>query len=206
MSPAELRELPAKLVAEARAAARLGRTASHVVGSDAQPAPADAGDADAALPELSWEEVARHSSREDCWVVVDSVVYDMTSFLSAHPGGEAMVLDSAAGGDATEIFAAIHDPNVLGPWGRALKVGRVTGAAPLRARGTSWSGWQPGGDVWAGADPAAVRGLLELHGLALDGTEEEQLRRLAVRPISTPAPLIHLSNPSQPPSTVVPVR
>ena len=48
-------------------------------------------------------EVAKHSSKTDCWVVVDGQVLDVTSFLSEHPGGELAIL-TFAGKDATEEF------------------------------------------------------------------------------------------------------
>jgi len=37
--------------------------------------------------EVSLEELLRHSSREDCWIVIDGGVYDVTSWLPKHPGG-----------------------------------------------------------------------------------------------------------------------
>ncbi|KAJ4760107.1 Cytochrome b5 [Rhynchospora pubera] len=49
------------------------------------------------------KEVAEHNSDDDCWIVVDGKVYDVTSYLDDHPGG-ADVLISATGKDATEEF------------------------------------------------------------------------------------------------------
>ena len=37
--------------------------------------------------EFSLEEVAKHSSHDDCWVIVRDKVYDVTSFVKEHPGG-----------------------------------------------------------------------------------------------------------------------
>ncbi|XP_068460121.1 fatty acid 2-hydroxylase [Clinocottus analis] len=37
-------------------------------------------------------EVARHSTKDSCWVLLGSRVYDVTSFLRMHPGGEALLL------------------------------------------------------------------------------------------------------------------
>ena len=53
------------------------------------------------------EEVAKHTSKPDCWVVVDGQVLDVTSFLGEHPGGELAIL-TFAGKDATEEFNMIH--------------------------------------------------------------------------------------------------
>ncbi|KAK2838465.1 hypothetical protein Q7C36_013279 [Tachysurus vachellii] len=41
---------------------------------------------------LSEEEVARHCTKESCWVLVGTRVYDVSSFLRMHPGGEALIL------------------------------------------------------------------------------------------------------------------
>ncbi|CAN8073270.1 unnamed protein product [Agarophyton chilense] len=48
-------------------------------------------------------EVARHTSSSSCWMVIDSKVYDVTSFLLEHPGGDDILLDSS-GRDATREF------------------------------------------------------------------------------------------------------
>jgi predicted heme/steroid binding protein len=100
---------------------------------------------EADLPQLSWEELGRHNSREDCWVAIGGVVYDLSDFLAVHPGGEALVLDAAAGGDASEVFQAIHDPTVLSKWGGTVvpKIGRVSGDPPRRNERTPWGGWKP---------------------------------------------------------------
>jgi L-lactate dehydrogenase (cytochrome) len=36
---------------------------------------------------LSVKEVSGHQSPEDCWIVVDNQVWDVTDFLDEHPGG-----------------------------------------------------------------------------------------------------------------------
>ncbi|CAK0798428.1 unnamed protein product, partial [Prorocentrum cordatum] len=55
-------------------------------------------------------QVAKHTSKTDCWVVVAGEVLDVTSFLSQHPGGELAIL-TFAGKDATEEFNMIHPPD-----------------------------------------------------------------------------------------------
>uniref|UniRef100_A0A0D9XXU9 Cytochrome b5 heme-binding domain-containing protein n=1 Tax=Leersia perrieri TaxID=77586 RepID=A0A0D9XXU9_9ORYZ len=49
-------------------------------------------------------DVAGHSSRKDCWVVIHGKVYDVTRFLEDHPGGEDVLLHASVSGDATEAF------------------------------------------------------------------------------------------------------
>lgn len=55
------------------------------------------------LKEYSLMEVREHSIASDCWIVIYDHVYDVTSFLSEHPGGEYIILEWA-GRDATLAF------------------------------------------------------------------------------------------------------
>ena len=55
----------------------------------------------------NWEEVKKHRSREDCWVVINNIVYNLTDFLNGHPGGSASIL-AHSGTDVTGIFESIH--------------------------------------------------------------------------------------------------
>ena len=61
---------------------------------------------------FSIDEVAKHNKKDDCWVIVDGKVLDVTSFLPDHPGGEKAIL-LYAGRDATEEFNMLHDPKVI---------------------------------------------------------------------------------------------
>ena len=55
------------------------------------------------LPEYSWEEISKHKTPEDSvWIVFNKGVYDITSFLQAHPGGNKILL--AAGGSANPFW------------------------------------------------------------------------------------------------------
>ncbi|KAJ4368359.1 hypothetical protein N0V83_006716 [Neocucurbitaria cava] len=57
-------------------------------------------------------EVAKHSTKKSCWIVLDSKAYDVTSFLSDHPGGAPIILRNA-GTDATEEFKKYHPLSYL---------------------------------------------------------------------------------------------
>ncbi|CAK3826447.1 probable L-lactate dehydrogenase (cytochrome) [Lecanosticta acicola] len=61
---------------------------------------------------LSGEEIAKHNSREDCWVIIHGKAYDVTEFLPEHPGGPKVIL-KYAGKDATEEYEPIHPPDTL---------------------------------------------------------------------------------------------
>jgi cytochrome b involved in lipid metabolism len=47
----------------------------------------------------------RHNTANDCWIRINGKVYDVTGFLTEHPGGAETILPSCGGSDATEAFA-----------------------------------------------------------------------------------------------------
>ena len=53
---------------------------------------------------ISLDELRRHTNRSSCWVVYGGNVYDVTSFLTQHPGGMDAVL-FAAGQDLETFWA-----------------------------------------------------------------------------------------------------
>lgn len=55
---------------------------------------------------ISEKEVARHCTKESCWVLVGTRVYDVTSFLRMHPGGEALILRRSG----SDISAQLDGP------------------------------------------------------------------------------------------------
>merc|ERR1719188_1823493 len=61
---------------------------------------------------LSMEEVAKHNTKEDCWVVLYGKAYDLTKFARVHPGGAKLIHD-AAGKDATAQFDPIHPKDIM---------------------------------------------------------------------------------------------
>lgn len=61
--------------------------------------------------------------------IIDSKVYDVTDFLDAHPGGEA-VLRQVAGTDATDAFYNLHRHEVLTGKYAELAVGTIEGEKP----------------------------------------------------------------------------
>ncbi|KAK1257896.1 hypothetical protein QJS04_geneDACA024203 [Acorus gramineus] len=49
------------------------------------------------------EDVSKHNTSEDCWLIINGKVYDVTKFLEDHPGGDEVLL-SGTGKDATDDF------------------------------------------------------------------------------------------------------
>jgi hypothetical protein len=78
----------------------------------------------APLPSLTLEEVRRHNTLDDCWVVIDARAYDITRFVRDHPGGVAPLLN-LAGRDVTDVFANYHAARIYSQLPQFL-VGRVS--------------------------------------------------------------------------------
>ncbi|ORZ10705.1 cytochrome b5-like heme/steroid binding domain-containing protein [Absidia repens] len=59
----------------------------------------------------TFEEVSKHKTREDLWMIIDNKVYDITAFVDEHPGGEEVLIDEGAR-DATGPFEDVgHSPD-----------------------------------------------------------------------------------------------
>ena len=56
---------------------------------------------------LSFAEVKKHNSKQDCWSVVNGKVYNLTSYVAKHPGGPG-VISNICGKDGTNAFANQH--------------------------------------------------------------------------------------------------
>lgn len=84
------------------------------------------------LQQLTRDQVAAHNKPGvDCWIIIDSVVYDVTKFAQFHPGG-SVVFDDVAGTDCTDLFYSLHRQDVLAkPSAERLKVATVADEAPL---------------------------------------------------------------------------
>jgi L-lactate dehydrogenase (cytochrome) len=61
---------------------------------------------------VSVEEIQKHSSAKDCWIVVDDVVWDITDFAPNHPGG-ADIIHRHAGLDASSSYNTVHSPSLI---------------------------------------------------------------------------------------------
>ncbi|KAF2766415.1 hypothetical protein EJ03DRAFT_278165 [Teratosphaeria nubilosa] len=61
---------------------------------------------------ISVEEISQHNTPEDCWIVVDGKIWDITDFAPEHPGGGEIIWKHA-GRDASTSYSSIHAPSVL---------------------------------------------------------------------------------------------
>ncbi|KAJ6073065.1 hypothetical protein N7467_011150 [Penicillium canescens] len=53
--------------------------------------------------EFTFKQIAEHNTKKDLYLIVHDKVYDCTSFVDEHPGGEEVLLD-VGGQDSTEAF------------------------------------------------------------------------------------------------------
>ena len=45
------------------------------------------------MPEYTIEEIEKHTSTESLWVHYEGYVYDITKYISQHPGGASVLMD-----------------------------------------------------------------------------------------------------------------
>ncbi|KAJ4286314.1 hypothetical protein N0V90_013348 [Kalmusia sp. IMI 367209] len=88
-------------------------------------------------PIVSVEEIKQHSSEQDCWIVVDDVVWgtkgqytiekthDITDFVPQHPGGTDIIYKHA-GHDASLAYSSVHSPSLIAKTlGSAKRMGKI---------------------------------------------------------------------------------
>ncbi|XP_015248174.1 PREDICTED: fatty acid desaturase 2-like [Cyprinodon variegatus] len=98
-------------------------------GGGQQTEPAEPGSGKAAGV-YTWEEVQKHRSRNDQWLVVNRKVYNISQWARRHPGG-SRVIGHYAGEDATEVFAAFHpDQKFVQKFLKPLLIGELVATEP----------------------------------------------------------------------------
>lgn len=43
----------------------------------------------------TWDEISKHNKENDCWVVINGAVCDVTQWIPDHPGGKMVILSYA---------------------------------------------------------------------------------------------------------------
>jgi xylitol oxidase len=180
----------------ARHRRRLGSIASHVTASTepADPPAPSLGEKEdevfGMLPLIRWDEIMRHNTEDDLWIVVSGRVFEMTGFIASdHPGGSEIPVEYG-GKDASEFWQEIHghlEAEILedltegegyntGLDGQTLPklIGLCADDPPPEAMGTAgkeryvtrnWAGnvhWQHGGLEPSFYEPATVDEVQEL--------------------------------------------
>lgn len=73
--------------------------------------------------DITMEEVNKHSTKQDCWVVFNGDVYDLTQYVLNHPGGSNCFMPPNSK-DMTKAYYGVH-PNVDPKLIEKLKIGHL---------------------------------------------------------------------------------
>lgn len=101
---------------------------------------------------LSVEEVEKHNTKDDAWLILFGEAIDVTKFIPLHPGGEESIA-AYLGKDATEDWQMIHPPNAMDRYADSLtRKGKMAANGGLM----SWlfSKLSTPGGAYAGGKPA----------------------------------------------------
>jgi len=64
------------------------------------------------MRKITMQEVERHNTPDDCWVVINSKIYDLSIFQKGHPGGSKIITDNA-GKDVSNLFNDVHPKDIV---------------------------------------------------------------------------------------------
>ena len=78
------------------------------------------------------EQVSKHNTEQDMWIIIDNIVYDVTKFARFHPGG-LPILVNFAGKDCSGEFRSYHNDHVLSKY-KNLVVGKVIDTQLIKAK------------------------------------------------------------------------
>lgn len=85
------------------------------------------------------DEVQKHNTTDDLWIVYNGQVYNVTPYLDEHPGGEEVIAD-VAGTDATEAFEDIGHSDDAHEILKGLLIGKLEGGTIVESKKDARSG------------------------------------------------------------------
>ncbi|XP_010518344.1 PREDICTED: cytochrome B5 [Camelina sativa] len=56
---------------------------------------------------ISFHDVCKHKCKNDCWILIHGKVYDISTFMDEHPGGDNVLL-AVTGKDASTDFEDVN--------------------------------------------------------------------------------------------------
>uniref|UniRef100_A0A1J3GRL2 Cytochrome B5 isoform C n=1 Tax=Noccaea caerulescens TaxID=107243 RepID=A0A1J3GRL2_NOCCA len=59
---------------------------------------------------ISFHDVAKHKCKNDCWILIHGKVYDISTFMDEHPGGDNVLL-AVTGKDASIDYDDVKHSN-----------------------------------------------------------------------------------------------
>jgi len=113
--------------------------------------------------EYTYADVSAHSSKKDLFVVIHDKVYNASSFVDEHPGGEEVLLD-VGGQDATEAFEDVGHSDEA----REILDGMLVGTL-LRKPGDPKPASQPTASVGSSSSGGSAGMGVGLYALVLVG-------------------------------------
>jgi cytochrome b involved in lipid metabolism len=57
---------------------------------------------------IDLQTLSKHNAKSDCWIVYNSKVYDITSYISRHPGGTSTITNTCGNTDFDSTFKGYH--------------------------------------------------------------------------------------------------
>ncbi|XP_018783100.1 PREDICTED: cytochrome b5 [Bactrocera latifrons] len=72
----------------------------------------------------SREEISKHNSNKNTWMIIHNNVYDVTEFLNEHPGGEEVLIEQG-GKEATENFEDVGHSSDAREMMKKYKIGEL---------------------------------------------------------------------------------
>lgn len=114
---------------------------------------------------ISVDEVSKHNSLEDLWLVVDGTVYDLSDFVPEHPGGPAVLMHHA-GRDATAAYSEVHSMSLIK---NSLPAEKIIGRLDAATVTDEWAKppVQAAGPPRAESEKPALENLINAHDFEL---------------------------------------
>ncbi len=82
------------------------------------------------LPTFTRQEVAKHNTEKDLWLIINKKVYNFSGYAKVHPGGSEAFFEFA-GLDATECYDDAEHPKWIDNQLDCYLVGELVAPSPL---------------------------------------------------------------------------